>query len=296
MKRTNFSILILSLLLTVLTACGAQAKQPDEPAPTLQADQIELAQPVQLSEPEKTEISQEELESIFETVYTSASESHPEDWGVDFQITDEIGKINSAIPDDKHAPSDLRTIYIDWRAAKVDTAPATIEEEPAPENPLTFTDCNETVYATSTVNLRSGPSTDYEKIGSLSAGDSVTRIGIGTGTAEGWSKIQLSDGSIVYVSSKYVSTTKPATQQSSSQTTKPSGGQTNTSGSQTSTPSSGGKSMYGGFNTYEEYINNLQKKFPDLSLEEIKSYFPDLATGYVDEAAAEQSARDNNLG
>lgn len=106
------------------------------------------------------------------------------------------------------------------------------EPEPAPENPLTFEDCDETVYAISTVNLRSGPGTDYEKVGSLSTGDSVTRVGIGMGAAENWSQIQLSDGTLVCVSSKYLSTTKPAAQApgtpgsggGSSQTSTPSGG------------------------------------------------------------------------
>ena len=225
----------MSLLLAILTACGAQAKQPDEPSPTPQADQIELAQPVQLSEPEKTEISQEELESIFETVYTSASENHPEDWSVDFQITDEIGKINSAIPDNKKAPSNLRTIYIDWRAVRVGTAPITSQEEPAHVAEYGFTAVDETVYVISNVNMRGGPGTSYAKVGSLSAGASAHRVGIGTGTAEGWSQIKLSDGTLVCVSSKYLSTTKPVAQASSSgsQTSTPSGGQTsNTQSSQ----------------------------------------------------------------
>ena len=89
-----------------------------------------------------------------------------------------------------------------------------------------FTDVNETVYATGTVNLRSGPSTAHDKVGSLNKSDSVTRVGIGTADAEGWSRIQLSDGSIVYVSNKYLSTTKPVVQQQ--QTSKPSGGSTTT--------------------------------------------------------------------
>ena len=94
-----------------------------------------------------------------------------------------------------------------------------------------FTEVNETVYATGTVNLRSGPSTAHDKVGSLNKSDSVTRVGIGTADAEGWSRIQLSDGSIVYVSNKYLSTTKPVVQQqqtskpSSGQQSKPSGGQ-----------------------------------------------------------------------
>ena len=86
-----------------------------------------------------------------------------------------------------------------------------------------FTEVNETVYATGTVNLRSGPSTAHDKVGSLNKSDSVTRVGIGTADAEGWSRIQLSDGSLVYVSNKYLSTTKPVVQQQ--QTSKPSSGQ-----------------------------------------------------------------------
>ena len=99
-----------------------------------------------------------------------------------------------------------------------------------------FTEVNETVYATGTVNLRSGPSTAHDKVGSLNKSDSVTRVGIGTAEAEGWSRIQLSDGSLVYVSNKYLSTTKPVVQQQ--QTSKPSSGQqSKPSGGQQSKPS-----------------------------------------------------------
>ena len=99
-----------------------------------------------------------------------------------------------------------------------------------------FTEVNETVYATGTVNLRSGPSTAHDKVGSLNKSDSVTRVGIGTAEAEGWSRIQLSDGSIVYVSNSYLSTTKPVVQQQ--QTSKPSSGQqSKPSGGQQSKPS-----------------------------------------------------------
>lgn len=95
----------------------------------------------------------------------------------------------------------------------------TPEPEPVatPENTMAFTDCNETVYATTSVNIRKGPSVHDEKIGSLSTGDSVTRTGIGTGDFEKWSRVELSDGSTAFVSSKYLSTTKPVTQQSTQQ-------------------------------------------------------------------------------
>ena len=110
------------------------------------------------------------------------------------------------------------------------------ETEPQEDEVQLFTEVNETVYATGTVNLRSGPSTAHDKVGSLNKSDSVTRVGIGTAEAEGWSRIQLSDGSLVYVSNKYLSTTKPAPQQQ--QTSKPSSGQqSKPSGGQQSKPS-----------------------------------------------------------
>ena len=88
------------------------------------------------------------------------------------------------------------------------------------------------------VNIRASYTADSDKLGSLSVGQSVTRTGTSiAGTeAEGWSRIQLSDGSTVYVSNKYLSTTKPVVQQQ--QTSKPSGGQqSKPSGGQQSKPS-----------------------------------------------------------
>ena len=93
-----------------------------------------------------------------------------------------------------------------------------------------FTEVNETVYATGTVNIRASYTADSDKLGSLSVGQSVTRTGTSiAGTeAEGWSRIQLSDGTTAYISNKYLSTTKPVAQQP---TSKPSGGgQSNPSG------------------------------------------------------------------
>lgn len=134
MKKILFSALILSLLLATLTACGAEAQQPTTPEPTPEIEQSEpVAKPEPLAASEKTEISQEELEPIFETVFTETSENHPEDWSVDFQITDEIGKITKAIPEDKKAPSNLREIYIEWRAAKTEPDTAEPKPEPIPE-------------------------------------------------------------------------------------------------------------------------------------------------------------------
>lgn len=119
-----------------------------------------------------------------------------------------------------------------------------------------FTETDETMYATTTVNVRSSYSTNSDKLGSLTKAQSVTRTGIGTGDAAGWSRIEF-NGKVAYVSSDYLSATKPQVStgsnggSSSGQTSKPSskpstGGNSGSSGGQTSKPSTGGSTSSGG--------------------------------------------------
>ena len=123
-----------------------------------------------------------------------------------------------------------------------------------------FTDCSETMYATTTVNVRSSYSTNSDKLGSLTKAQSVKRTGIGTGAAAGWSRIEF-NGKVAYVSSDYLSATKPQVSagsnggSSSGQTSKPSSkpstgssSASGSSGSQTSKPSTstGGSTSSGG--------------------------------------------------
>lgn len=75
---------------------------------------------------------------------------------------------------------------------------------------ITYKNVNETVYANTTVNIRTGPSTKHEKIGQLSAGQSIARIGVGD---NGWSKVLYNDKP-AYMFSDYLQTTKPAIVQS----------------------------------------------------------------------------------
>ena len=58
-----------------------------------------------------------------------------------------------------------------------------------------------TMYATTGVNVRSGPSTNYSIVGGLERGDKVTR----TGTSGNWTRISWGNGS-AYVFSKYLQT------------------------------------------------------------------------------------------
>ncbi len=169
---------------------------------------------------EATELSGAELEEYFQLAYDSGASIEGD---LETRIQGELGILISLVDADEaiKLPDNYEQAYRDWRPA---------------EQVQLFEDCNETVYATGTVNIRASYTADSEKLGSLNKGDSVTRTGTAiAGTeAEGWSRIQLSDGSIVYVSNKYLSTSKPSTGGGNTQN-RPSGGQQQTQ------PSGGGQ-------------------------------------------------------
>lgn len=76
-----------------------------------------------------------------------------------------------------------------------------------------ITEISKIMYVIKSVNVRSGPGTDYEKVGSLSANQEVTV----TGQADtGWYRIAYQDGE-GFVSNHYLSDTKPETEKSSTQ-------------------------------------------------------------------------------
>ena len=81
-----------------------------------------------------------------------------------------------------------------------------VEEKPVEEKPVevkpVYEKVNQTVYATTDVNVRTGPSTSYDIYKTLSKGDSVTRVGIGD---NGWSKISLNNKEYFVKSRFYLS-------------------------------------------------------------------------------------------
>ncbi|WP_426348607.1 phosphodiester glycosidase family protein [Alloiococcus sp. CFN-8] len=77
---------------------------------------------------------------------------------------------------------------------------------------VTFTEVNETVYATGDLNIRKGPSTDFDKVGALKLNQSVKRTGIGS---NGWSRIEYKD-EIAYASGNYLIKNKIETPKASS--------------------------------------------------------------------------------
>ena len=145
------------------------------------------------------------------------------------------------------------------------------QQEDLTEEVQLFTDCNETVYATGTVNIRESYTADSNKLGSLSVGQSIVRTGTSiAGTeAEGWSRVELSDGTVAYISSKYLSTTKPVVQQQQQQqTSKPSGGNTTQQQQQQQTqqpsePQGGGDSAADIEARKQAFLNGMDQMFKD---------------------------------
>lgn len=70
----------------------------------------------------------------------------------------------------------------------------------------TVSEVNETVWATTAVNVRKGCGTSYGIIATLRQGASVTRTGV---LSNGWSRVDY-NGTTAYVSSQYLTTTDPA--------------------------------------------------------------------------------------
>lgn len=170
--------------------------------------------------------------------------SVPEDTSEDLEDT-EIGVVdNIGTLDEETGPEGAEQV------GKVGEPEAPEVEAPVEAEPTySFTSVNETVYATSTVNIREGFSADTDKVGSLGKGQSIKRVGIGTGDAEGWSEVEF-NGQTAYISSEYLSTVKPTAPSSSnsgSQTSQSSsGGQTQQPSQPSSGQSSGNQSSSGG--------------------------------------------------
>lgn len=89
----------------------------------------------------------------------------------------------------------------------VPTATPMPTPEPTATPGYTVTEANDTVYITGgEVNIRTGPGTEYNALGSESAGYELHRTGR---TSNGWSRVQYSGGE-AYVYEAYLSTDQPA--------------------------------------------------------------------------------------
>ncbi len=119
-------------------------------------------------------------------------------------------------PDLKKLDDETNTAVLTVKAKQTTPPTTTTPETPTtPATPTepepTFSSVNETVYATGTVNIREGYNTSSKIIGSLKKGEEVTRTGVGS---NGWSKVTY-NGKTAYISSSYLTKTKPVEEEKS---------------------------------------------------------------------------------
>lgn len=123
------------------------------------------------------------------------------------------------LDDDTKAVTGSKSFSVTIKAkSTTNTKPSTsTPTETAPS----FSSVNETVYCTSDgVNVRSSYSTSSSVLGSLSKNESLKRTGVATKAVNGitWSKVTY-NGQTAYVSSSYLTKTKPATTSTENKTT-----------------------------------------------------------------------------
>jgi len=248
MRIKKIVIPLITLVILVSQISGCAIMNRDDAAGIL-ADNDEVV--VEYAEPDENAGA----EGVAGQIDTSVPEDTSEDLeDAEIGVVDNIGTLDEG--DTEGAGEVEQPGEVGETEAPEVEAPETPEvETPVEAEPTySFTSVNETVYATTTVNIREGFSADTDKVGSLGRGQSVVRTGIGTGDAEGWSKVEF-NGQTAYISSDYLSLTKPAAQSSGSN----SGSQTSqgSSGGQTSQGSSGGQTQQPSSSGTEHSLDDL---------------------------------------
>ena len=236
-KKVVIPLITLVILVSQISGCAIMNR---DDATGILADNDEVV--VEYAEPDEDAGAEGQIDT-----------SVPEDTSEDLEDEEDMGEIGVV--------DNIGTLDEgDTEGAGEVEQPGEVGETEAPETPevetpveaeptYSFNSVNETVYATTTVNIREGFSADTDKVGSLGKGQSIKRVGIGTGDAEGWSQVEF-NGQTAYISSEYLSTVKPTAPSSSnsgSQTSQSSsGGQTQQPSQPSSGQSSGNQSSSGG--------------------------------------------------
>lgn len=225
MRIKKIVIPLITLVILVSQISGCAIMNRDDAAGIL-ADNDEVV--VEYAEPDENAGADGAAGQIDTSVPEDTSEDLED---AEIGVVDSIGTLDEETgPEQAEQAGEVgETEAPEVEAPEVPEVETPVEAEPT----YSFTSVNETVYATTTVNIREGFSADTDKVGSLGRGQSVKRVGIGTGDAEGWSEVEF-NGQTAYISSEYLSLTKPAAQSS---------GSNSGSGSQTSQGSSGGQTQ-----------------------------------------------------
>ena len=200
MKKLIHSILAI-LLTASLTACSSVSQLTSDPLISNKEEIVE-------------ETEQEEVE-VFEPVIEETTEET-----VDEEETEEKQEETKEEVKEETKQETTKTetkVETTKTETKTETKQETTKTETKTETTVevTFKDVNETVYATTDVNVRKGPSVDTKIVGLLKDGKSIKRTGVGS---NGWSRVEY-DGEVSYINSAYLTTTKPTQSTSTSTTT-----------------------------------------------------------------------------
>ena len=240
MKKFVLALFTLSALLA-LTGCNTATDQvrTTEPAESISEE------PIPFSAVEKTSMVSYSVDNVEDAIKSVE----------DKQSDDNVVETEAVVEKDYLTDEELHTVYdkayevglviilgdaieptgLNKEEAQVQAIPQIVDEiyslKDLPENYVDeyyvwrlnnhkeyyFTPCDETVYATSTVNARKEWSLESEKLGQLSKSESIHRVGIGKddeGTT-GWSLVEF-NGVYACMKSDYLSKTKPTTKSSTS--------------------------------------------------------------------------------
>lgn len=195
MNKRILAILLVVSMLATLTACGNTGTETN-------------------NEMETTESSESVVEST-QTEITEAEEPKEEE-------SVESTEIETVESED--------TETLEMESIEAVSESESVVEESAPQ--YTYTDLSNTMYAQSSVNVRTQPSTDGEKVGSLFTNQEVTVTGQCNETS--WYRISY-NGSEAYVSNKYLGDSKIEVQQPAQNTQTSDNSGDNASGENTDT-------------------------------------------------------------
>ena len=159
-------------------------------------------------------------------------ESHiVEDTATEIELTEEIEESEDKSEEEQVNVSEVES----GEAEKEETSDEEMVEEenqPSEEPEYSYTDLNQTMYASQSVNVRSLPGTNGERVGGLSTAQAVTVTGKCYET--GWYRIEY-NGEEAFVSDSYLVNEKPVQQEAVPQPSSSSG--SDSGGSSVTVPS-----------------------------------------------------------
>ena len=170
MKRRTVNIIVAVLAVGIIGVFAVSRMQTKADTVPVMSDNVEIVQNDVVEEPEQ------ETEQT-----TPVTEEEPEQ-------TEETAPVTQEQDDTEQEEIDM-----------VEEEP---ETEPIDQALTDITALDITMYATSAVNTRSGPSTEYERVGGLTTNEAVKVTGQSNLTS--WYRIDI-DGVTQFVSNKYLS-------------------------------------------------------------------------------------------